>query len=425
MVDDGSTDATCRVAAGRGRASRGEPAAGAWGWPGPLRPGWRPAWRRGADIIVNTDADNQYEADDIQRLVEPILAGRAQLVVGDRGVATVTAFSPGKRRLQRLGSWVIGQASGVRTPDATSGFRALTRDAALRTLVLSEYSYTLETLIQAGARRMAVEYVPVRTNPPTRPSRLMTSQADYLANSTATILRAYTMYRPLRVFFALGGLMLAGGTGAWPCATCTMWSSARAAATSSRWWWRRRCCIVGFQVLLIGLLADLIGFNRKILEEVLYRQRRSELGGAGGVAPRTGCPAPEGDTGEAGGQWEMRPARGALRGRLETACRRGRMAEGTRRRPDKRRSRPGGDPRAGAGARRPLRQLHAAVGAHRRGTAPRLRAAVGRAADAACTGRGLSAARDRGQSVRGQAVGDLSLARAGGPTTRGPWGWRA
>ena len=336
---------------------------------------------RGADIIVNTDADNQYEAGDIQRLVEPILSGRAQLTVGDRDVATVMAFSPGKRRLQRLGSWVTGQASGVRTPDATSGFRALTRDAALRTLVLSEYSYTLETLIQAGARRMAVEYVPVRTHPPTRPSRLMTSQADYLANSTATILRAYTMYRPLRVFFALGGLMLAGGT-----------------ALALRYLYyvvigeggghvqsvvvAAALLIVGFQVLLIGLLADLIGFNRKILEEVLYRQRRSELGGAGGVAPRTGCPAPEGDPGRRV-EAAVRPARGALRGRLESACRRGGMAEGARRRPGKRRSRPGGDPRAGAGARRPLRQLFAAVGAHRRGTARRLRAASGRAADAA------------------------------------------
>jgi hypothetical protein len=175
----------------------------------------------------------------------------------------------------------------VRTPDATSGFRALTRDAALRTVVLSEYSYTLETLIQAGARRMAVEYVPVRIHAPTRPSRLMTNQFDYLTNSTATIVRAYTMYRPLRVFFSLGALLLAGGLAlaarylyyvAIGEGTGHVQSVVVAAAL----------LIVGFQVLLIGLLADLIGFNRKILEEVLFRQRRSELSGeTPGPSPAT------------------------------------------------------------------------------------------------------------------------------------------
>jgi glycosyltransferase involved in cell wall biosynthesis len=230
----------------------------------------------GADIIVNTDADNQYCADDIEHLIAPILAGRADLVVGDRGVATVSAFSPAKRLLQRFGSWVMGLASGARVPDATSGFRALTRDAALRTLVMSNYSYTLETLIQAGTRRMAIEFVPVHTNPPTRPSRLMRGISDYLTNSTADILRAYTMYRPLRVFSALGlvltfaGLVLSArylyfvfiGQGSGHVQSVIL------AAV---------LMIVGFQILLIGLLADLIGFNRKILEEVLYRLRRMEL----------------------------------------------------------------------------------------------------------------------------------------------------
>jgi glycosyltransferase involved in cell wall biosynthesis len=230
----------------------------------------------GADIIVNTDADNQYNAEDIQRLVEPILAGRAQLVVGDRGVATQKYFSPLKRLLQRLGSWVIAFASGLDTPDATSGFRAISREAALRTLVFSNYSYTLETLIQAGANRIPVEYVPVRTNPPTRPSRLMHSLRHFMASQIATIMRAYTMYRPLRVFTALSALMiligsvlgirylyfLLNGQGA---------GHIQSVILAAVLW------IVGFQVFLIGLVADLIGFNRKILEEVLYRVRKSEM----------------------------------------------------------------------------------------------------------------------------------------------------
>ena len=232
--------------------------------------------KHGADIIVNTDADNQYNAEDIQRLVEPILAGRAQLVVGDRGVATQKNFSPLKRLLQRLGSWVIAFASGIDTPDATSGFRAISREAALRTLVFSNYSYTLETLIQAGAHRIPVEYVPVRTNPPTRPSRLMHNLRHFMANQTATILRAYTMYRPLRVFTALSALMILGGLALGIRYLYFVLNGQGAGHIQSvilaavLW-------IVGFQVFLIGLVADLIGFNRKIMEEVLYRVRKLEV----------------------------------------------------------------------------------------------------------------------------------------------------
>ena len=237
----------------------------------------------GADVIVNTDADNQYQSQDIPGLLEPILARRAQLVVGDRGVGELPEFSPVKRRLQRLGSWVISQAAGVPTPDATSGFRAITREAALRTLVLSDYSYTLETLIQAGARRTAIEYVPVHTNPKTRPSRLMRGIPQYIRKSSGTILRAYTMYRPLRVFTIVGTLLILLGT-----------------LPGIRFLYLKLIgqgighlqslilgailIMVGFQVLLIGLAADLIGFNRKILEELLYRMRRLEMNNPGAVA---------------------------------------------------------------------------------------------------------------------------------------------
>ncbi len=230
-----------------------------------------------ADLIVNTDADNQYNAEDIQHLINPILNGKADLVIGDRGVATLQNFSPVKRWLQRAGSWVIERASGVKTPDATSGFRALSRRAALHTLVLSEYSYTLETLIQAGSKRMAVAYVPVRTNPQTRPSRLMRSIPHYLANSGTTIVRAYTMYKPLQVFTALGGIFLLAGAGL-GLRFLYYFLIGQGAGHIQSIILAAVLLIVGFQICLIGLLADLIGFNRKILEDIFYRVRRIELG---------------------------------------------------------------------------------------------------------------------------------------------------
>jgi glycosyltransferase involved in cell wall biosynthesis len=274
IIDDGSQDGTVEAArqAGVEHIVR---LPGHLGLAAAFAAGLDASVKLGADVIVNTDADNQYRAEDILHLVEPILAGRAQVVVGDRGVATLAAFTPVKRWLQRLGSWVVGKVSGMNIPDATSGFRALSREAALRTLVLSDYSYTLETLIQAGSRHLPVEFVRIHTNPETRPSRLIRSIPHYLANSSATIVRAYTMYRPLRVFSILGGSLLLGGLVLglrfvyyWVLGQGTghIQSVILAAVLS----------IVGFQVFLIGLVADLIGFNRKILEELLYRTRLTE-----------------------------------------------------------------------------------------------------------------------------------------------------
>ena len=275
VVDDGSTDATGRVAGDLGiqhivRLPQHVGLAGAF------MAGLEASLARGADIIVNTDADNQYQAEDIPRLIEPILAGRAQLVVGDRGTATLAAFSPVKRWLQRLGSSVVQRASGLDTPDATSGFRALTREAALRTIVLNEYSYTLETLIQAGARQIAVAHVPVRTNPNSRHSRLMRGIPHYVLNSAAIIMRAYMMYRPLTVFFVIGGAMVAGGA-ALGLRFLSFLAAGRGAGHVQSLILAAVLLIVGFQVCLIGLVADLIGFNRKILEEMLYRLRKLEL----------------------------------------------------------------------------------------------------------------------------------------------------
>lgn len=275
IIDDGSSDNTSEVARKYGAdhiirlKQHSGLAAG-------FVAGLEACLKLGADLIVNTDADNQYHAQDIVHLIQPILDGRADLVVGDRGVSTTQNFTPLKRFLQRLGSWVIAKASNLEIPDATSGFRALSREAALRTIVVSEYSYTLETLIQAGAHQAAVCYVPVRTNPQTRASRLMRSIPHYLRNSTQTILRAYTMYRPLRVFslisvfFILAGIVLGirflvyffNGQGSGHIQSLILTAV---------------LIIVGFQTFLIGLVADLIGFNRRILEETLYRVRRIEL----------------------------------------------------------------------------------------------------------------------------------------------------
>ncbi len=210
VIDDGSLDDTAPVARALG-ADHVVRFASHRGLARAFAAGLDAALRLGADVIVNTDADNQYPASEIPRLIAPILAKQADLVIGDRGVTSVAGFSPLKRQLQRLGSWVVQRASGLPVPDATSGFRALSREAAQRLMVLSEYSYTLETLIHAGARRMAVAYVPIHTNPPLRPSRLMRSLFDYLAHSTITIIRAYTTYRPLRAFVTVGALIVLAG----------------------------------------------------------------------------------------------------------------------------------------------------------------------------------------------------------------------
>jgi glycosyltransferase involved in cell wall biosynthesis len=279
VIDDGSTDGTVEVARQLGvhhileLRPHGGLARG-------FQSGLEEALRLGADIIVNTDADNQYRGEDIPRLIQPILERRADIVVGDRGVANLAHFSPLKRVLQRVGSRVVQLAANTRIPDATSGFRAYGRDAALRINVLSTFSYTLETLIQAGAWQMAITYVPITVNPNTRKSRLVKNIPYYLLYSAATIIRAYTMYRPLRVFSTIGLLFAALGgllgvrflyffiIGLAEGAPVGHVQSLILAAV---------LLIVGVQIGLIGLVADLIGFNRKLMEWTLYRVRRLEL----------------------------------------------------------------------------------------------------------------------------------------------------
>jgi glycosyltransferase involved in cell wall biosynthesis len=274
VVDDGSTDRTVEVARELGihhilchKKNRGLAAA--------FVTGMEAALMAGADLIVNTDGDNQYCGADVGVLVRPILDGRADIVVGDRGVAALEQFSPLKRALQRVGSWVVQRAAGIPIPDATSGFRAFTRDAALRLTVLSDYTYTLEMLIQAGARRMTVAFVPVRTNPQTRDSRLIRNIPSFISLSTVTILRFYTMYRPLRVFMTLGAIAI--GTALLLGARFLYFLSAgEGAGHVQSLILAAILSIIGFQVGLIGLVADAVSMNRKMLDEMVYRGRRVE-----------------------------------------------------------------------------------------------------------------------------------------------------
>ena len=276
VIDDGSRDDTAGVARAHGvqhvvrfRRRKGLAAAFSAGIDASLK--------AGADIIVNTDADNQYVGDGIARLVEPLLSGEADIVIGDRNIREIRTMSWHKKLLQRLGSWTVRQVSGTEVPDTTSGFRAYTRDAALQMTIVSEFSYTLESIIQAGKKRMAIAHVEIATNPRTRPSRLFDSMFSYLKRSAATIVRIYAMYEPLKIFTYIGAALFLSGF-----------------AISLRflyyWWYdggdqgkvqslilAATLMIVGFQVVLIGLMADVISGTRKLLEDLLYRVKSMEL----------------------------------------------------------------------------------------------------------------------------------------------------
>ena len=275
VIDDGSTDRTAQIAESSGAHHVVRMPQHA-GLARAFIAGIDACLSLGADVIINTDADNQYRGADIPMLVQPILQGQAEIVIGDRGVGTIAHFKWSKRLLQRVGSWVVQQAAGIRVPDATSGFRAFTRDAALRTTVMTRFSYTLETLIQAGTRQLPVAFVPVSTNSNQRRSRLVKSIPHYVANSAWTIVRAYTLYQPLRVFLGIGSLLIAGGLALGVRYLYFMLEGLGGGHVQSLIL-SAILTIIGFQICLIALLADLIGFNRRMLEEALYRLRRHEL----------------------------------------------------------------------------------------------------------------------------------------------------
>ena len=276
VIDDGSIDRTVEVAYDAGadhvislHRNRGLASA--------FQTGLDASLRLGADIIVNTDADGQYPGDQIPHLVDLIISQHADLVIGNRQVNTVDHFSIQKRWLQKFGSWVVRKASGTNVPDAPSGFRAYTRETALRLFVISDFSYTIDNLIQAGKRRLSVAHIPIQTLP-TRPSRLHKGNWNFVKRQAATIVRTYSTYEPLRIFFYLSvpfftlsfilslrlayffiseGFSLPGHIQSLVVASVAI--------------------IVGFLVLLFGLLADRIGDNRRLMDEILYRIRVQEL----------------------------------------------------------------------------------------------------------------------------------------------------
>ena len=228
-----------------------------------------------ADIIVNTDADNQYCGEDIEKLVRPILNNEADIVIGERPIDQTEHFSWKKKKFQHLGSWVVRVASGTDIPDAPSGFRAYSREAALRLNVINEYTYTLETIIQAGHDKIAMTSVPIRTNGELRPSRLFSSMWRYMKRSSTVIIRSFMMYKPLRFFMLLGGLLFLIGF-LFGLRYLVFFFAGNSSGHIQSLILAAILIIMGVQTIVAGLLSDLIAANRKLLEDVQYRVRKME-----------------------------------------------------------------------------------------------------------------------------------------------------
>lgn len=272
IIDDGSRDDTAKIARECG-VDHIVQHTGNQGLARAFMTGLDACLRNGADVIVNTDADNQYNADDIPKLTAPILENRADIVIGARSIDTIKHFSPMKKLLQRVGSWIVRMASKTNIPDAPSGFRAISRSAAQRLVVFNDYTYTLETIIQAGQKNMAITSVPIRVNEDLRPSRLVKSIPSYIKRSIVTIIRIFVIYRPFRFFFTIGAVLLGlglliglrfiyqylGGEGAGHVQSLIL-----AGALLG----------MGFQAMLIAFVADLLAANRKLLEEVRFHTQK-------------------------------------------------------------------------------------------------------------------------------------------------------
>ena len=234
--------------------------------------------RNGADIIVNTDADNQYCGEDIEKLIRPILNGEADMVVGARPIDETEHFSWIKKKLQHFGSWVVRKASNSDIPDAPSGFRAFSREAAMRLNVTNEYTYTLETIVQAGRNKIAQTSVPIRTNGELRPSRLFNSMMGYVKKSMVTILRAYLMYSPLKTFTILALIPFVLGVGIDIRYLVYLFMGEGAGHIQSLIL-GSTFIMMGFMTFVMGLLADIIAKNRKLLEDVQYHVRKMDYDG--------------------------------------------------------------------------------------------------------------------------------------------------
>ena len=231
--------------------------------------------RNGADIIVNTDADNQYCGADIETLVRPILEGKSDIVIGSRPIDQTEHFSPLKKKLQHLGSWVVRRASKSGIPDAPSGFRALSREAALRLNVTNEYTYTLETIVQAGRERIPMEAVDIRTNGELRPSRLFHSMFGYIKKSILTILRTYVLYKPLTFFTLIGSIPFIAGLILGIRFLVYLFQGQSAGHIQSLIL-ASTLLMMGFMTWVVGVLSDTISAERKILEDVQYHARRAD-----------------------------------------------------------------------------------------------------------------------------------------------------
>jgi glycosyltransferase involved in cell wall biosynthesis len=281
VIDDGSSDRTIEVARANGvdhivkLTNNKGLAAG-------FQAGLDAALKLGADVVVNTDADNQYDGHDIPKLVAPIVAGDADMVVGDRQVEMIEHFSPLKKALQKLGSWVVRQASSTDVPDTTSGFRAYNREAALQMQVVSRFTYTLETIIQAGKLLVAVDHVPIRTNPKTRESRLFPSMGAYVRRNAISIFRIYAQYEPLKVFW--GGALVMGLLAA------AVWIRFVVAFVGGEGAGHVQSLILGAVLFIaamllgaLGVIGDLLAAQRTLSQRTFERVRRIEL--ALGIAP--------------------------------------------------------------------------------------------------------------------------------------------
>jgi glycosyltransferase involved in cell wall biosynthesis len=276
VVDDGSTDGTAELARQLGvdhvirhPVNRGLATA--------FMTGIDAALRQGADVIVNTDADNQYEAADIPLLVDPILKHRADMVIGARPIAQTEHFSWIKKQLQHLGSWAVRLASKTDVADAPSGFRAMTRETAMRLNVFNAYTYTLETIIQAGLSNLTVISVPIRTNPDLRPSRLVRSIPNYVKRSLTTILRVFVIYRPLTLFIWISAVLTAAGL-ALGVRYLTFFAAGDGSGHVQSLILAALCIMLGAMSFMIGLVADLISTNRKLMEKVDLRLQRLDSG---------------------------------------------------------------------------------------------------------------------------------------------------
>lgn len=274
IIDDGSHDNTAKVAKKWGvnyvvRFRRNK------GLAKGFMAGLDACLKNGADIIVNTDADNQYCGADIETLVRPILEKRAHIVIGERPIDDTEHFSPLKKKLQHFGSWVVRKASKTTIPDAPSGFRAYSREAAMRINVINDYTYTLETIVQSGREKMAVISVPIHTNPELRESRLFHSMWGYIKKSMLTIVRTYLMYRPLYFFFMLGSILALVGVGFFV-RYFVFFCSGEGGGHLQSLILASTLLIVGFQTIVVGLLGDVISANRKILQDVQYHVRKMD-----------------------------------------------------------------------------------------------------------------------------------------------------